>query len=284
MISAGAGTIVARIIDERRRAGKIHRLQTSTMPIAARMRRSALVPLLAKTSVGQPVSLLLCPQRRSDHYIPTMFAILALLGGFCLFVGFIVFIIGGFRVSVLWGLTVLFLPGLLTFGASILGAMLELTNLSWWLGVVLLIFFLPWVVFISMHWEKAKNGILLYVAGIGFFVAAGVSIAPKEKEQIAAVMVAKSGQALPPAVADWLGVKPAASTDKPGTAGGAGAKPGRPAPPGGPGGKPGGGAQARPRAGGVGTEGQGLPGRRAPPQRGARVGGGPADLADSAAL
>ena len=47
-----------------------------------------------------------------------MFAILALLGAFCIFVGFILFVVGGFRVSVLWGLIVLFLPSVLSFAAG----------------------------------------------------------------------------------------------------------------------------------------------------------------------
>ena len=157
-----------------------------------------------------------------------MSPILALLGVLCLLVGFVLFVVGGFRVSVVWGLVVLFLPTILSFAGGFVGAALDLVNTSWWIGVAILVSFLPWLAFMSMHWDKAKNGFLLYAAGIVFFAAALVSIDAGTKQKIAAVALAssaKSGQPLPPAISDWLGIKkPAATADQPGPAAAPGAR------------------------------------------------------------
>ena len=153
-----------------------------------------------------------------------MFAILVLLGILSIFFGAIVYIIGGFRESVIWGLILLFLPLLLSIVGVVLGGLLGMSESTWWLATVSFVPLLPWLVFLFMHWEKAKNGFLMGVAGLVFFAAAGVTMTPETKQQLAAAAVAsaaKSGQPLPPALADLLGIKPPATTAKgavPGTA------------------------------------------------------------------
>ncbi len=139
-----------------------------------------------------------------------MSALLALLGVLCLLVGFVLFVIGGFRVSVLWGLIVLFLPTVLSFAAGFIGAATDLVNASWWIWFAILLSFLPWFAFMALHWEKAKNGFLMYFAGMVFFAAAVISIDADTKQKLAAgalAYAAKSGQPLPPAISDWLGIK-----------------------------------------------------------------------------
>ena len=151
-----------------------------------------------------------------------MFAILALLGAFCIFVGFILFVVGGFRVSVLWGLIVLFLPSVLSFAAGLIGTAMDLMNTSWWIGVIMFVSLLPWLVFMGLHWDKAKNGFLLYVAGCVFFAASIVSIDARTKKEFAGWLVvtaAQNGQPIPPAISDWLDIKKPAAADKPGTPG-----------------------------------------------------------------
>lgn len=155
-----------------------------------------------------------------------MFLLLAALGAICCFVGFILFVVAGFRVSVLWGLIALFLPFLLSFGGNILGAILGLSGTPWWFWLTQIVFFLPWIVLMAMHWDKAKNGFMMYFAGVVFFAAAIVSIDAESKQKIA-VFLQASGQPIPGAMADWLGIKKAgAATDKPGTAGAPNGSPG----------------------------------------------------------
>jgi hypothetical protein len=151
-----------------------------------------------------------------------MFAILALLGVLCIFLGFILFVVGGFRVSVLWGLIVLFLPSVLSFLAGLAGSAMGLMDTSWFLGVITLLSLLPWLVFMGLHWDKAKNGFLLYLAGLVFLAASVVSIDPDTKKKIATYAVAsatQSGQPLPQAISDWLEIKKPAAPEKPGTPG-----------------------------------------------------------------
>src|SRR5262249_3842919 len=64
-------------------------------------------------------------------------------------------------------------------------------------------------------------GFMMYFAGVVFYAAAIVSIDADTKQKMAVWMQA-TGQPIPPAMADWLGIKKAASTDKPGAPGATG--------------------------------------------------------------
>lgn len=72
-----------------------------------------------------------------------MIATLLVLAGFALLlVGAIAFLIAAFRESVLWGLAVLFLPGIVS------------------------------LIFLILHWDRAKDSFFLQLYGIGaIFVA-----------------------------------------------------------------------------------------------------------------
>src|SRR5882757_825264 len=93
-------------------------------------------------------------------------AILFLLGALTLFVGYILFVVGSFRASFLWGCLVFLIP----LVAGIAAKFLNLMQYDWWWMASLAIQ-LPSLVFLFMHWEKAKNGFLLMVSGIVFYVA-----------------------------------------------------------------------------------------------------------------
>src|SRR5476651_1545596 len=134
-----------------------------------------------------------------------LFGILILLGALCLLIGAIVFIIGGFRESIAWGLILLFLPILGVAAGYFLG----LLQTNWW-WIVNLSLHIPWVVFLIMRWEKAKSGFLMMVAGIIFYVAASFSIPTELKPALEAGIVAQTGQPVPPQIAGWLGLKPGA--------------------------------------------------------------------------
>jgi hypothetical protein len=161
-------------------------------------------------------------------------AILFLLGALALLVGSILFIIGSFRASFLWGCLVFLIPLVVGIAASFLG----LVQYDWW-WMANLALQLPSLVFLFMHWDKAKNGFLLIVCGIIFYVAAFFTMTGEIKQQVGALMVQRSGQPLPPALADLLGVKSAAAAAKPGTAGASDPKPGLPDASGNPAAKPG---------------------------------------------
>ena len=146
-----------------------------------------------------------------------MVILLAGLGGLCIFVGGILFIVGGFRVSVVWGLVALFLPALLFFAAKIGGASFGMGDASWWLPLCILLLFLPWVCLMALHWDKAKNGFLMCFAGLVFWAAGLVSADAQSKQQIT-VWWRATGYPIPQFASDWLGIKPAATTaGKPGS-------------------------------------------------------------------
>ena len=119
-----------------------------------------------------------------------MFTILLLLGAFCLLIGSIVLIVGGFQQSIGWGLAIIFIP----FAS---------------------------LIFLFMHWEKGKNGFLMMVAGLIFYAAAFVTMPPNAKPMIEALVAARTGQAIPASLSGLLGGKPAAPDAKAPAAGSA---------------------------------------------------------------
>ena len=115
-----------------------------------------------------------------------LFTILLLLATLCLLMGTIVLIVGGFQQSIGWGLAVLFLP-------------------------------FAGLIFLFVHWEKGKNGFLLMVAGLIFYVAAYVAMPPSAKPALAAIVAARTGQPIPTSLSGLFGAKPAAPEAKGGT-------------------------------------------------------------------
>lgn len=107
-----------------------------------------------------------------------IFTILLLLGTLCLLIGTIVLIVGGFQQSIGWGLAVLFLP-------------------------------LAGLIFLFVHWEKGKNGFLLMVTGVIFYVAGYVAMPPNAKPALAAIVAARTGQPIPTSLSGLFGAKPA---------------------------------------------------------------------------
>ncbi len=146
-------------------------------------------------------------------------AVLILLGALCLLVGSVLYIVGSFRASFLWGCLVFLIPLAISIAAPFLG----LYQYDWW-WIANLVIQLPSLAFLFMHWDKAKNGFLLIVTGWVFCAAAFFTMTNEVKQQIAALVVARSGQPLPPNVAAALGVKPTATANAPGAAGATDAK------------------------------------------------------------
>lgn len=116
-----------------------------------------------------------------------IFTILLLLGVLCLLIGSIVLIVVGFKQSIWWGLAILFIP-------------------------------FSWLIFLVLHWEQGKNGFLMIVTGIIFYVAAFATMPPGAKPVIEALIAARTGQPVPPALSGYLGTKPAPADAKGGAA------------------------------------------------------------------
>ena len=73
-----------------------------------------------------------------------MSGLLMMLAWVLLAVGGIMVLIAAFRVGILWGLAVLFLPGIVH------------------------------LIFVIVHWKEAKNGILLQLCGVAVMILAKV--------------------------------------------------------------------------------------------------------------
>lgn len=85
----------------------------------------------------------------------TSLALLTTLGIIILFVGIIVFIVSAFRVSLVWGFCVLFLPG-------------------------------AGLIFLLLHWAKARDGFIIVLVGIGLpLAAARLLLVAEDREKMA---------------------------------------------------------------------------------------------------
>lgn len=106
-------------------------------------------------------------------------ALLATLGGIILLVGIVVFVVGAFRASIVWGALVL-LPPLLIGGVLAMG-WLPLPSGLVVLGVIPLI----GVVFLLLKFDKAKDGLVIMIVGCLLPVAAAyLLIAADEREKL----------------------------------------------------------------------------------------------------